>query len=226
MSAGSARRPARHDEQILVIGLGRFGGRLARELMDLGHEVLGIDVNERVVADYAPHLTKAMVADTSDADVLVQVGAAEFNHVVVGIGLVEPSVLTVSELASMGVRDIWAKAVTEAHRRILEAVGASHVVQPEHDMGRRIAHQVTGKVLDFIQLDDDFALVESYAPKQLWARTLLEAGVRDAFGVTVVAIRPHGGQFAYATPDTRIEEGSLLLVAGDVRRVEAFAELE
>lgn len=217
-------RKARHDEQMLVIGLGRFGGRLAVELMALGHEVLGVDADERVVDAFANRLTKVVSADTTNLEVLEQLGARDFNHVVVGIGDVEASVLTVAELATLEVRDIWAKAVTTAHQRILEKVGATKVVLPEHEMGMRIAHQVTGKIMDYIELDPGFALVETRIPAEVTGLTLQEAQIRARWDVTVVCIKPEGGAFTYATPDTLLSAGSVVLVAGDTDRVEAFAE--
>jgi trk system potassium uptake protein TrkA len=218
------RRPTQPSEEILVIGLGRFGGRLALELVELGHDVLGVDVDETIVQRYAPLLTKAISADTTSVDVLEQLRVTAFNHVVVGVGDVEASILTVAELVTLGVTDIWAKAVTESHRRILEKVGATHVVLPEHEMGRRVAHRVTGKVMDFIELDEAFALVETRIPAQLAGLTLRDANLRAEHGVTVVCVKPAGGSFTYATPETVLGEGTLLLVAGDTDRVERFAE--
>jgi trk system potassium uptake protein len=218
------RRHARHDEEILVIGLGRFGGQLALELSRLGHDVVGVDASEQVVSEFSPHLTKAMVADTTRREVLEQLGADQFNHVVVGVGDVEASILTVSELKGMGVSDIWAKAVTDTHDRILRALGVVHVVQPEHEMGRRIAHQVTGKMVDYIEIDEGFALVESLVPEAFQGRTLSEAQVRARYDVTVVCIKPPGQSFTYVGPDTVLERGAIVLVAGDTASVEAFAE--
>jgi trk system potassium uptake protein TrkA len=209
---------------MLVIGLGRFGGRLALELVELGHDVLGVDADPDVVQQFAPLLTKTLAADTTRPEVLRQLGATEFNHVVVGIGDVEASILTVAELVGTGVRDVWAKAVTESHKRILEKVGASHVVLPEHDMGRRIAHQVTGKVMDYIELDEGFALVETRVPRELWGKTLAESDLRARFGVTIVFVKPRGEGYTYAHADSRLEPGAHVLVAGDKDAVEAFAE--
>lgn len=217
------RRLPRDDEQVLVIGLGRFGSRLALELMELGHEVLGVDADERIVDRYADHLTKAMVADTTRYEVLEQMGAVDFHHVVVGIGDVEASILTVAELVALGVRDVWAKALTESHRRILEKVGATRVVLPEHDMGRRIAHMITGKVAEYLELDPGYALVESRVPAALWGKTLAEADVRATYEVTVVLVKPPKGSFAYATADSLLEQGTMVLVAGSTTDVEAFA---
>ena len=222
--ADKRRRLARHDEDILVIGLGRFGGSLARELTELGHDVLGVDASEEVVAQLSPYLAKAVVADTTRRQVLEQLGANDFHHVVVGVGDVEANILTVAELTNMGINDVWAKASTTAHKRILEAIGVKHVVLPEHEMGRRIAHQVTGKMVDYIELEEGFALVESRVPADMWGQTLATARVRPKFNVTVVCIKPVGEGFTYATPDTILGAGAMVLVAGDKESVQSFAE--
>ncbi len=210
---------------MLVIGLGRFGGRLAVELVALGHDVVGVDSDPQIVQEYAPLLTRALSADTTNPEVLRQLGATDFNHVVVGIGDVEASILTVAELVALGVKDVWAKAVTEAHQRILQKVGATHVVLPEHEMGRRIAHKVTGKVVDYVELEGDFALIETRVPAYLFGKTLIQADLRARHGVTVVFIKPENGRFANAVADSVLTEGAMVLVAGDTAAVEAFADL-
>lgn len=208
----------------MVIGLGRFGGRLAIELVELGHEVLGVDADERTVQSYASTLPNVRQADSTDVVALQQLGVTDFNHVVVGIGEVEANILTVAELVALEVRDVWAKAVTESHERILKRIGATHVVLPEHEMGRRIAHQITGKVEEYIELDDGFALVETRVPRALHGTTLGDAGVRARYGVTVVCVKPAGESFTYATPDSVLDAGAMLLIAGEKEAVEAFAE--
>lgn len=122
--------------------------------------VLGVDVDAGVVQTYSTSLTRVVQADTTNAAVLAQIGAADFPMAVVGIGGdIEASILTTAALSDMGITCIWAKAITMAHGRILERVGADHVVFPEHEMGERVAHLVTGRMLDYIELDEGFALV-------------------------------------------------------------------
>jgi trk system potassium uptake protein len=223
-----ARAMARHAEgsQILVVGLGRFGSALAQELVGLGFEVLGVDGSARRVQEQAEHLTHVVEADTTEPAVLRQLGAADFQTAVVGIGTdVEASILTTSGLVDLGVPSIWAKAVTESHGRILERIGAHHVVFPEHDMGQRVAHLVTGRVLDWFQLDESFAIVETGVPANLVGKTLAEAAIRARHGVTVVSVKPVGQGFTYATADTVLAEGDLLVIAGTPREAEAFAQL-
>jgi trk system potassium uptake protein len=214
------------EAEVLVIGLGRFGGSLAEALVDLGHEVLGVDADPRIVQRFADRLTHIAEADSSDEETMRQLGAGEFRRAVVGIGTdVEASILTTSVLVDLKVPDIWAKAITVAHGRILDRVGAHHVIFPEHDMGRRVAHLVSGRMIEFVQLDEGFALVELKPPKQIVGKTLADAQVRNRYGITVVCIKPEGGAFTYATPDTIPGPNDILVVAAETSRAEGFAEL-
>ncbi len=214
------------ENEFLVCGLGRFGGALAVELDTLGHEVLGVDADPKEVQDHAGTLTHVVQADTTDPVAMRELGAADFGTAVVAIGTdLEASILTTSVLVDLGIRHIVAKAITQAHGKILERVGAHRVVFPEWDMGVRVAHTVTGRTIDYIQLDTGFALVETPAPQRIVGKTLAEAEVRRRYGITVVCVKPEGGTFTYATPDTVVKEGDILVVAGETRRAESFSEL-
>jgi trk system potassium uptake protein TrkA len=214
------------EDGVLVIGLGRFGGALAETLMELGHDVLGVDADPKIVQGLADDLTHVVEADATDIEVMRQLGAGEFGRAVVGIGTdLEASILTTSVLVDLRVPDIWAKAITVPHGRILERVGAHHVVFPEHDMGRRVAHLVTGRMIEFVQLDEGFALVELKPPRQIVGRSLGDAQVRKRYGITVVCIKPEGGSFTYATQDTVPGPNDVLVVAGETPHVEGFANL-
>ncbi len=209
-----------------MVGLGRFGSALAETLVELGHEVLGIDTDADIVQDMSDLLTHTAQADATSIRALTQLGARDFGIAVVGIGNdIEASILTTAALVDLEIPLIWAKAITEPHGRILERVGAHRVVFPEHDMGQRVAHLVTGRMMDYIELDEGFALVETTAPAELVGLTLGESGIRQRHGVTVVCIKPSGQPFTYATPDTVIDGDALLLVAGENRQVERFADL-
>lgn len=225
----SSRRPPNAPapgSQVLVVGLGRFGGAVAAELVGLGFEVLGVDSDARLVQQHADALTHVLQADATDAAALRQLGAADFQNAVVGIGTdIEASILATAAIVDIGVANIWAKAVSEPHGRILERIGARHVVYPEADMGRRVAHLVGGRVIDWFQLDDQFAMVETTTPADLVGRSLTEIGVRAKYGVTVVCIKPVGEHFTYATADTVLQDGDVLVVAGSSDRAEAFARL-
>ena len=212
--------------EFIVIGLGRFGGGLAETLVGMGHEVLGVDADPKLVQVFSGILTHVVEADSTDEQAMRQLGAGEFQTAVVAIGTdIEASILTTSVLVDLGVPRIVAKAVTQAHGRILERVGAQRVIFPERDMGIRVGHSLAGSILDYFQLDPGFALVETSAPKDLVGKTLGAAEVRKRYGITVVCIKPEGGSFTYATPDTVVREGDILVVAGETRRAEAFGEL-
>jgi trk system potassium uptake protein TrkA len=214
-------------EQVLVVGLGRFGSAVAAELVRLGFEVLGVDADGKRVQEHAETLTHAVQADATDEAALRQLGAGDFGCAVVGIGSdIEASVLVTAALVDFEVADIWAKAVSQPHGRILKRVGAHHIVFPEYDMGYRVAHLVGGRIIDWFQLDENFAMVETVVPSELVGGTLGELGIRDRFGVTVVCIKPVGGSFSYATPDTVLEKGAVVVVAGPSSDTEHFARLE
>ena len=212
--------------EYIVIGLGRFGGGLAETLVGMGHEVLGVDVDPKNVQEFAGILTHVVEADSTDERTMAQLGAGEFETAIVAIGTeIEASILTTAVLADLGVRRIVAKAVTQAHGRILERVGAHRVVFPERDMGVRVGHSLAGSILDYFELDPGFAIVETRAPRALVGKTLAAAEVRKRYGITVVCIKPGGGSFTYATPETVVREGDILVVAGEKMRAEAFGEL-
>ncbi len=213
-------------DEVLVIGLGRFGSAVGATLEHLGYEVLGADENPEVVQQHSSLLTHVVEADSTNIDALRQLGAEDFECAVVCIGSdIEASILTTAALHDLGVTNIWAKAITNSHGRILQRVGADSVIFPEHDMGVRVAHMVTGRMIDYIQLDPGFALVETLVPREAHGKTLLEASLRAKYDVTVVCIKPRGESFTYATPDTMMREGDILLVAGETKQVERFANV-
>ncbi|PRY22384.1 potassium channel family protein [Pseudosporangium ferrugineum] len=211
-------------DNVVVVGLGRFGGAVAESLVNLGHEVLGIDVDARLVQEWSDRLTHVVEADATDTDALRQLGVQDFSRAVVGIGTnLETSVLTVLTLAEVGVREIWAKATSVKHGQILSRVGARHVIFPEAEMGERVAHLITGRMLDYIEFDDGFAIAKVRAPREATGRTLADIGLRSKWGVTVVGIKLPGEDFTYARPETVVPSGGILIVAGNTYKVEQFA---
>jgi trk system potassium uptake protein TrkA len=221
-----ARNSSSGANSVVVIGLGRFGGAVAEALVRLGHDVLGIDEDAELVQSWAERLTHVVQADTTNIETLRRLGVHEFGRAVVGIGTdIEASVLTVLALSELDVKDIWAKALSSKHGRILERTGANHVIYPEAAMGERVAHLVTGKMIDFIEFDDGFAIVKTRAPREAAGRTLGESALRSKYGVTIVGVKRPRTDFTYARPETRVEEGDLLIVSGPTKLVEAFAAI-
>jgi len=208
----------------VVIGLGRFGGQVAESLVRLGHDVLGIDENPRLVQRWSERLPRVVEADSTDDERLRQLGVSEFGRAVVGIGTdIEASILTVVALAEVEVGEIWAKAITAKHGRILSSVGARHVIFPEVTMGDRVAHLLASKMLDFIEFDDGFAIAKVCAPPDAVGMTLAESGLRSRYGVTVVGVKERDEDFLHAEAGTRIAPDALLVVAGTTSEVQRFA---
>lgn len=211
-------------DSVVVIGLGRFGGAVAQSLMSLGHDVMGIDRDAVPVQDWADRLTHAVQADATNVLVLRQLGVADFRHAIVGIGdNLAASLMTLMALSELGVGDIWVKALTEDHAKIAQRIGAHHVVFPEADMGERVAHLISGRMIDYIEFDDGFAIAKIHAPQTTHGRMLSESQVREKFGVTVVGVKRANEDFQHATPDTRVVAGDLLIVSGPTPMVERFA---
>ena len=211
---------------VVVIGMGRFGSSIALELTRLGTEVLAIDHRPKVVQSLAGELTQIVTADATDLQALRQLGVADFYRAVVAIGSdIEASILTTSLLVELGVESVWAKAISRQHGRILERVGAHHVVLPEHDMGERVAHLVTGRMLDYIEFEDDYAMVKTLAPAEALGVPLARSRIRTHHGVTVVAVKRPGQDFTYATADTVVEKDDIIIVAGRTAQVGTFADL-
>lgn len=211
---------------VVVIGLGRFGSGVARTLVSMGHEVLAIEHNAHTVQDLSHELPHVVQADSTDVDTLRQLAVTDFGHAVVAIGNdLEASVLTVLNLSQMGMKDIWVKANSPQHGRIVERLGAHHVVYPEADMGERVAHLVMGKMMDFIEFDDGFAIAKTRAPIQTHSKPLSESHVRERHGITIVGIKRRNQDFIYAQPDTVIKPGDHLIVAGPTPKIEKFAAM-
>jgi trk system potassium uptake protein len=218
------KRNTPNDDNVVVVGLGRFGGQVAESLVNLGHEVLGIDSDEHLVQDWSDRLTHVVQADATDTDTLRQLGVQDFPRAVVGIGTqLEASVLTVLTLTEVGVPEIWAKATSVKHGKILSQVGARHVIYPESEMGERVAHLITGRMLDYIEFDDGFAIAKVRAPVEAVGRTLADVALRTKWGITVVGTKLPGQDFTYARPETVVPRGCILIVAGDTAKVEQFA---
>ena len=217
--------PTVRDEGVLVIGLGRFGAAIALTLEKLGTQVLAIDTDAELVQKYSGQLTHVVRADATQPEVLEQVGAGDFRIAVVGVGTsIESSVLISTNLVDLGKPVIWAKAISSAHGRILQRIGAHHVVYPEADAGKRVAHLVNGRLMDFIEFDDDFAIVKMRPPREVQGMTLADSDIRQRFGVTVVGVKSPGKDFTYAVPETVVAAHDLLIVSGRTGQIEKFSQ--
>ncbi len=216
-----------HDAPVLVIGLGRFGAATAGELDKLGRDVLAVDADAALVQKWADRVRHTAVLDARDLNALEQIGAKDFSVAVVAVGSsIEASVLITAHLVDLKIPQIWAKAISEAHGKILTRIGAHRVVYPEREAGERVAHLVSGRMIDFIRFDDDFALVKMYPPKPIRGKSLTESGVRTKYNITVVGVKSPGKPFTYATESTVVTSHDLIIVSGSNEDIERFAALE
>jgi trk system potassium uptake protein TrkA len=215
-----------HDAPVLVIGLGRFGAAVAGQLQRLDREVLAIDPDANLVQKWSERVTHAVQADARSIDALRQIGAQDFAIAVVAVGsYIEASVLITANLVDLKIPQIWSKANSQSHGKILARIGANHVIYPEAEAGERVAHLVSGRMLDFIEFDDDFAIVKMYPPKPIRGIPLSESQVRRKYGITVVGVKSPGKEFTYAAPDTIVSNHDLIIVSGNSSDIEKFATL-
>ena len=207
----------------LVIGLGRFGSAVAMTLNSLEREILGVE-NNPVLAEQYSALFPLVEADATRLDALEQLGAREFSSAVVGVGHLEASVLITANLVDLGIEQIWAKAISSEQGKILRRIGAHHVIYPEFDAGRRTAHLVDGRMLDYVEMDrEGFSIVKMRPPAEIQGFTLQESDVRRRYGVNILGVISPGQHFEYAGPDTVVATNDLIIVSGDGKLLEYFA---
>lgn len=219
-------RPGGHKriETVAVLGLGRFGTALALELEAQGVEVLGADISEDTVQELSDRLSYVARADIARAEVLDQLGVGDADRVVVAAGgRIETSVLACSHLLRAGVRDLWAKADSDAHALILEQLGVHHVIAPEKAMGKRVAHLLAGEAHDWVDYGNGFAMGQFEIPVALLHKTAADAGIERSTGLKLIARCVGGERWEYATPQTVFEPGDEIIVGGSIRDLEAFS---
>ncbi|MBB6175966.1 trk system potassium uptake protein TrkA [Anoxybacillus tengchongensis] len=211
-------------KEFAVIGLGRFGGSVCRTLSEQGMEVLAIDINEDKVNEYASIASQAVVADSTDENVLKSLGIRNFDHVIVAIGdNIQASILTTLILKELGVEKITVKATNDYHEKVLKKIGADHIVHPERDMGERIANNmISNNVLDYLELSDRHSIVEIVANEQLHGHSLLELDIRAKYGINIVAIKRNNDIIVSPLASEMIYEGDILIVIGADHDIDRF----
>lgn len=211
------------DGAVLVVGLGRFGTAIATTLDDLGRDVLAIERDEAIAQKWSNRF-RLVQADATSIEALEQAGASDFSVAVVGVGTsLESSVLVTANLVDLGIRQIWAKAISRAHGRILRRIGANHVVYPEYDAGARVAHMVSGKMLDYIEMEDGFSVVKMRPPKEIQGFTIAQTKIAERFGVRIIGVKSPGQPFEYTNEETQIGAEDIIIVSGDSELLEEFA---
>lgn len=211
----------------IVIGLGRFGSEVAKQLCALGCEVLAMDISNDLVQQISGEVTHAVVGDCQDKEVLRALGVRDFDCAVVAIGdNLAASVLVTMNLKELGVPYVVCKAHDETHRRVLEKLGADRVVIPEQENACRLARGLSSpNVLDYIELSEDYGIVEVPAPKAWIDKTLVELNVRAKLGVNIIAVRREGAISVSPTADFQVRQGDIMVVLGESHALEVVQKL-
>ncbi|WP_366750046.1 TrkA family potassium uptake protein [Tepidanaerobacter sp. EBM-38] len=209
-------------KQFVVIGLGRFGLSLAETLYDLGHDVLGIDIDEEIVQNVADSITHAVKADATDENALKALGVRNFDVAVVSIGNdIQASILVTLILKEMGIKYVVAKAQNELHGKVLYKIGADRIVFPERDMGIRVAHNLTlSNILDYIELSPEYSIIEISAIPPWFNKSLSQLNMRRKYGLNVIAIKRDGDVMISPNGDDVILKGDVLAVVGQKHDIE------
>lgn len=208
----------------VVIGLGRFGSSIARELVKLGNEVLAIDSDEEAVEGVSGVVTHAMIADATDEAVLRSIGIRNFDCVVVAIGgNLEQSVLATIMLKDLGANQIICKARNDVHKRVLEQIGADRVIVPEYDMGRRLAQTLNNpNVLDYVEISDNCCVIDMTPPDSWIGKDFNEVQIRRLYDIFVVAVRKKDSAEVVSLPNAEyvIKPQDILVVVGTPSNIE------
>ena len=215
--------------QVAIIGLGRFGFHVAKQLHAAGHDVLAIDISEANVQEVKDFASRAVVLDARDQERLDALGIRDMDVVVVSLGeRIDSSALVALHLKEAGVRRIVTKAGSTDHAKLLELIGVDEIVFPEREAAERLAHRLaSANVLDHLPLGDDHAIHEIAPPQSFAGRTLEELELRKRFGIQVLGIRDVLAQEVSLNPDPgfRIKESDVLIVLGHNRDLDRLKDL-
>lgn len=220
------------NKQFVVIGIGRFGASLAKTLYSTGNDVLAIDKNEDLVQDIADYVTHAVQMDATDENAIRTLGIRNFDVAVVSIGdNIQASIMVTLLLKEVGVKYIVAKGSNDLHAKVLKKIGADRVVLPEQDMGNRVAHNLlSSSILDFIELSEDYSVMEIEVIDAWDGNTLQELKLRTKYGINVMAIKNDKKVKVSPSAETAINSGDILVVVGSVEQLtkieEALAKLK
>lgn len=203
-------------KEFVVIGLGRFGGSIVSELIELGADVMAVDIDPTLVDDYADIATQAVVLDSTDEAAIRSLGIHNVEHVIIAIGEnIQSSILTTLILKELGVPIITVKAQNDHHEKVLEKVGADYIVRPERDMGIRVANNiVSNNILDYLELSDEHSIAELNVTGRIAGDTLIDLDIRAKYGINIVAIKRGNEIIVSPRAEEVIQEGDILIIIG------------
>lgn len=211
--------------RVVIMGIGNFGHHFARRLSAQKVEILAIDIDKQAVDQVAPFVTHAVVGDVTDRELLEELDVASADYVVISLGdeHMDPSILATLHSRSLGAKNVYAKAISDDHARILELIGATRIIHPEREVAESLA-EALGKpnVLDFIPLGEEYSIVEFEPPSQFIGKSLAELDLRNRYGVTVIGVKEYftDKRRMNPPPDLVIQDDVSLLIMGRDEQVE------
>ena len=212
------------NKSVLVIGLGRFGGSVAATLDQMGQDVLAVDKNPELVARWsrasAHHSGRYDRCAGHRADRRLPVRHGRRGHRRQHRG----SVIITGNLLDAGVSDLWAKSVSQEHARILQRIGARHIINAETDAGKRVGHLVAGNYLDYIEIDGPYTVVKVHTPLYAVGRSIEDVQVHDKYGVTVVGLKAPGKEFQYGSKELVMHRNDELILMGKQDQIDHFIQ--
>ncbi len=212
-------------KQYLILGAGKFGANMAKKLYELGQEVMIMDMDNEIVQGINEHVTYAVQGDVTNEASLRELGAQNFDVVVVSIGNnIQASIMVTLLLKEMGVKKIISKAVNQLHAKVLYRIGANRVVFPEQETAIRIAQNlVTDNIFDFINLSPEHSIAEVEIKDEWIGKTILEINPRANYNINIIAIKNGVDTDITIDPSRIIKEGDVLLVLGrndDIKKID------
>lgn len=204
-----------------VLGLGKFGGAIARELSEMGCDVIAVDINENLVKEFQNQVSYAVVADVTDIDAMRELGISEVDAIFISIAdELESSIMAALVAKELGVSNIIAKAASKLHGKLLNKIGVNRVVYPEKEMGIRLAKNiVAGNFLDMIDLSSEYTIVELTVPKNWVGRSLLDINVRRKYGINIVALKIDDDIKIDVSPDYVFRDSDVVIVVGKMKTI-------
>lgn len=214
-------------KQYVILGLGKFGGNLVKAFSKSNLDVLAIDKDPGKLKQFSKYTTHIVHANAITEDALKQLGVKNADHAFVSFGDdLEASILASLLLKELGVPKVWTKAQNDYHHKVLTKIGVDRVIHPEQDMANRIAHHIASdKILDYIQLSDEYSIVEIYASNKVHNKSLTELDIRARFGCNIVGIQREKEMIVSPSAEEVIHSNDVLLVMGHNKDIGKFEEV-
>ena len=207
-------------KSVLILGVGEFGGTIAKRMSELNCDVLAIDENEEKINDIVPYVSSARIGDCTNREMLKSLGINNFDVCIVSVGgLFQTSLETTYTLKELGAKFVMARAANDVQMKFLKMAGADEVAYPEKQTAIRFATKyASDTILDFIQLDSNYSIYEMKVPKNWYGKTVVQIDVRKKFRVNIITMRRNGEVFI-PMADTKMTEGDVVFVIGEIKDV-------